>query len=132
MGYNSRDEDWQADRARDEQKHDFEPLPHRLDRQISTALETAVMVKGVKDPREAAKLVEQYANTKVAGAMLGHHAVPTLNTRQTRAVAVLISTCEMLCAADVLGEKNEVLVRERVAEALSAFNMCAANREERV
>lgn len=50
---------------------------------------------------------------------------------QIRAVASLIVTCEALCESGLLGEKNEMLVRERVASALAAFGMCAANRDER-
>lgn len=137
MGWSNSNEDARADYLHDLAKHDPRPgekdyVPRRLDVEMSTALDVAVLVKRIIDPRDAAKLIEQYANTKVAGAMLGQHAVPTLNTRQMRAVAVLISTCEMLCAADALGEKNEALLRERVAETLSAFNMSAANRDERV
>lgn len=50
---------------------------------------------------------------------------------QIRAVASLIVTCETLCESGLLGVQNEMLVRERVAEALTAFGMSAANRPER-
>jgi hypothetical protein len=69
------------DHHRDLLKHEprpgergFEPpapdVPHRLSPPIATALEVAVLVKGVKDVREGAKLVEQYAQTVAAAARL--------------------------------------------------------------
>lgn len=51
---------------------------------------------------------------------------------QLRAVAGLIVTCEMLCESGLLGDKNEMLVRERIAVALSAFGLSAGNRDERM
>lgn len=74
MGYSRNDEDSRADHYHDSRKHDFEPLPRspidRLTPPIATALEIAVLVKGTRDIREAAKLVEQYANTVASGAAL--------------------------------------------------------------
>lgn len=68
MGWNRRDEDWQADHERDLRKHDT--LPSRLSPPIATALEVAIMCKGLKNIRDAEKLVEQYAQTVAAEARL--------------------------------------------------------------
>lgn len=53
----------------------FEPpklteLPSRLSPPIATALEVAILVKGIKNIRDAEKLVEQYAQTVAAEARL--------------------------------------------------------------
>lgn len=45
-------------------------LPARLKPPIATALEVAILVKGVKNIRDAEKLVEQYAQTVAAQARL--------------------------------------------------------------
>jgi hypothetical protein len=83
MGWNRSDESWRADYERDQRRHDFEPLPPRLDK------------------------------------------------RQVRAVCVLIAAAEAICEAGLLGTKTEMVLREQVAEALSAFNFNAADRAER-
>jgi hypothetical protein len=57
------------DHERDLRKHEPRPTD-RLTPPIATALEVAIMVKGLKDIREAEKLVEQYAQTVAAGARL--------------------------------------------------------------
>jgi len=59
MGYSRPDEEFRADRERDERKHDT--LPHRLNRPISTAEDIAVCVRGMKNFSDAAALIEQYA-----------------------------------------------------------------------
>lgn len=64
MGYNRRDEDWQADRFRDERKHDR--LPSRLSPPLSTAMDIALCVRGMDNLNAAAALIEQYADTKAA------------------------------------------------------------------
>jgi hypothetical protein len=58
------------DHARDLRKHDTDPLPARMQVPLATALEVAVMVKGLKNIRDAEKLVEQYAQTVAAEAAL--------------------------------------------------------------
>jgi len=61
------------DHERDLRKHDprpTDPLPARFAMPLTTALEIAVLVRGVKDPREGAALVERYAQTVAAGARL--------------------------------------------------------------
>jgi hypothetical protein len=63
------------DHERDLRKHDPRPgdkdyIPDRLSPPIATALEVAVLVRGLKDVREGAKLVEQYAQTVAAAARL--------------------------------------------------------------
>lgn len=63
--------DW--DRDRDYRKHEprpTDPLPARMQVPLATALEIAVMVKGLKNIRDAEKLVEQYAQTVAAEAAL--------------------------------------------------------------
>jgi hypothetical protein len=54
-----------------------------------------------------------------------------MNDRQTRAVATLIAACETIAASGLLGEPSERLLREQIADALIAFGMFAANRDER-
>ncbi len=82
MGWNRRDEDWQADHESDLRKHEDRPgdrgfeaptraqLPSRLSPPIATALEVAIMCKGLKDIRDAEMLVEAYAQTVAAEARL--------------------------------------------------------------
>jgi hypothetical protein len=63
----------QADHDRDHRKHEWrpgDPPPLRFDVPIAGALEVALLVRGVKDPREGAKLIEQYAQTAAAEARL--------------------------------------------------------------
>lgn len=81
------EQDW--DRQRDYRKHeprpgdkDFVPL-HVQAPPIATALEVAILVKGLKDIREAEKLVEQYAQTVAAAARLdgvtqAYHRIDTI------------------------------------------------------
>jgi hypothetical protein len=58
-----------ADHARDLAKHDERP-GDRLTPMTSHALEIAILVKAVKDPREGAALIEQYACTREAEGVL--------------------------------------------------------------
>lgn len=57
------------DHERDLRKHDtpsrHQPA-HRLDTPISPAVEVAMAVKAMKNIAEAAKLIEQYADTRAA------------------------------------------------------------------
>ena len=65
-----------ADHDRDIRDADWRPgdppplAPHRLNVLLANALEVAVLVKGVKNIRDAAALVEQYAQTVAAEARL--------------------------------------------------------------
>jgi hypothetical protein len=62
-----------ADHERDHRKHEWrpgDPLPFRFETPIAGALEVALLVKAVKDPRDGAKLIEQYARTAAAEARL--------------------------------------------------------------
>jgi hypothetical protein len=81
MGWNRSDEEFRADHYRDERKHEPRPgdrgfsaprdeLPVRLSPPIATALEVAILVKGLKNIRDAERLVEQYAQTVAAEARL--------------------------------------------------------------
>lgn len=56
------------DHERDLRKHDS--LPHRVDRQISTALDIALLCRCLNDIQDAADLIEQYAQMVAAGARL--------------------------------------------------------------
>ena len=61
------------DHERDLRKHEpkpTDPLPARFSPPIATALEVAIMCKGLKNIRDAEKLVEQYAQTVAAEARL--------------------------------------------------------------
>jgi hypothetical protein len=63
--------DW--DHKRDLRKHEprpTDPLPARMQVPLATALEVAIMCKGLKNIRDAEKLVEQYAQTVAAEAAL--------------------------------------------------------------
>jgi hypothetical protein len=57
------------DHDRDLAKHDERP-GDRLTPMTSHALEIAILVKAVKDPREGAALIEQYACTREAEGVL--------------------------------------------------------------
>lgn len=59
MGWHSRDEAERADYEHDSRKHDFEPLPHRLDVEIPTAVDIAFMVKALP-LMKGAEVIEQY------------------------------------------------------------------------
>lgn len=56
------------DHERDLRKHDS--LPHRVDRQISTALDIALLCRCIVNIQDAADLIEQYAQTVAAQARL--------------------------------------------------------------
>lgn len=66
MGWHSRDESERADYFHDLDKHDFDPLPHRLDRPISTAEDIALCVRALRNLAEGAALIEQYAQMKAS------------------------------------------------------------------
>lgn len=57
-----------ADHQRDLRRHDT--LPHRLERQIGTALDIALICRCLVDIQDAANLIEQYAQTVAADARL--------------------------------------------------------------
>lgn len=56
------------DHQRDHRKHDS--LPHRVDRQIGTALDIALLCRCIVNIQDAADLIEQYAQTVAAQARL--------------------------------------------------------------
>lgn len=142
MGYNSRDEDWQADRARDDRKHDFDPLPGDVEEPMelhlapptNPGLALAVIVKGMKDPRAAGALIDQHVATAIAGAKLD---APMAFERivaespQRCAAAKLVGYCEGLAGSATLPLETETQLRRLIAETLSAFGMSAAERHER-
>jgi hypothetical protein len=71
MGWNKPDEDTRADHFRDSRKHDFDPLPVRLEpAPIPTAMEVALLVKALPNVRTAADLIEQYARTVASAAQV--------------------------------------------------------------
>jgi hypothetical protein len=109
-----------ADHDRDLRKHEdrpsdkLPPLPlHVQSPSIAGALEVAVYVKGMKDPREAAKLVEQYAQTLAA-------AIP-LDRRF--ALAKMVGYCEGVAKSGILSADGELQLRAVIAEVLAAFQM---------
>lgn len=114
-----------ADHDRDLAKHDRPPL--RFTPPISSALETAVQVKGVKDPREAAKLVEQYAQTAIAAARLDKTMARfdrvLIGHPQEIAALKLLGYCEGICGEGLFGEQIELEIRARCAELRVALNM---------
>jgi hypothetical protein len=57
---------YDQEHERELRKHDFEPLPHRLDRQISTAEDIALCVRALRNLAEGAALIEQYAQMKAS------------------------------------------------------------------
>lgn len=124
------------DHQREHRKHDWRPgdaPAHRFDIPISTALETIVLIKGMKDPREAAKLLDQYTNTALAAARIdrnidGMEAIARAMPERF-AAAQLIGFCEGLCSDGSLG-RQEPQMRLLIAKALSAFCMPSkADRE---
>lgn len=68
MGFSRPDEEFRADHHRDLRKHDS--LPHRVDRQLSTALDIALLCRCLDNIQDAADLIEQYAQMVAAGARL--------------------------------------------------------------
>lgn len=80
MGWNRRDEDWQADRYRDERKHEPRPgerafsapsstePPARLDRPLTTAMDIVALVKLTPNYTDCERLVQQYADMVAASA----------------------------------------------------------------
>lgn len=57
-----------ADHDRDLRKHDT--LPHRLDRPLSTAMDIALIVRGMSNVQVASDLIESYAQLVAADARL--------------------------------------------------------------
>lgn len=103
------------DHAADHRKHwtpDPDPLPLRLQPNISPALEVAIAVKGTDNFTNAASLIDQYARTQAV-------AVP-LDRRF--AIARLVGYCEGIIKSGILGEE-ELRLRSIVAEVLVAFDM---------
>ncbi len=64
MAWNRRDEDWQADRHRDERKHEPRPgdrdFPARFQTPLSTAMDLVVCVKAMDNYSDAAALIERF------------------------------------------------------------------------
>lgn len=58
------EQDW--DHKRDLRKHDTPPLPARMDKPLTTAMDIVVLVKAMTNYPEAAALVEQYAGMVAA------------------------------------------------------------------
>jgi len=56
------------DHRRDQRKHDFPPID-RIERPLSTAEDIAALVKLTPNFANAAKLIDQYADMKVACAL---------------------------------------------------------------
>lgn len=67
MGWSRPDEESRADHYRDDHKHELRPgdrdyVPlHAQAAPISTAMDIALIVRGLKNPTEAAALIDQYA-----------------------------------------------------------------------
>jgi hypothetical protein len=62
-----------ADHYRDERKHEpraTDPLPLRFEPVVPGAMEIALLVKGLANVNDGARLVEQYAQTVAAEARL--------------------------------------------------------------
>lgn len=59
MGWSNSNEEGRADYEHDSRKHDFEPLPHRLDVEIPTAVDIAFMVKALP-LMKGAEVIEKY------------------------------------------------------------------------
>jgi hypothetical protein len=55
--------DW--DHKRDLRKHDTPPLPDRMDKPLTTAMDIVVLVKKLDNYEAAAKWVEWYADHKL-------------------------------------------------------------------
>jgi hypothetical protein len=68
MGWSRPDEEFRADHDRDERKNDFPPID-RLERPLSTAEDICALVKLTPNFANAAKLIDQYADMKVACAL---------------------------------------------------------------
>lgn len=56
------------DHRRDERKHDS--LPHRVDRQISTAIDIVLLIRVMDDVEAAAALIDLYADNRASEARL--------------------------------------------------------------
>ena len=69
MGWSRPNEDERADYERDLRKHDSgDPIPLRLKPgPLSTAMDIALIVRGMNNLVEAGKLIDQYADWKAAG-----------------------------------------------------------------
>lgn len=121
------------DHERDLRKHEprpsdkLPPLPlYAQSPQVSGALEVAILAQAVP-LRNAAELIEQYAQTSIAAAGLDETIAKLDRTiagdPQNIAIAKLIGYCRGICGSGVLGEKSETELRQRVAEAMAAFKM---------
>lgn len=71
MGWSRPDEDSRADHYRDEHNHELRPgdrgFPLRLETApLSTALDIALCVRSMKNPQEAAELIERYVGARAA------------------------------------------------------------------
>jgi hypothetical protein len=117
--------DQRADHDRDLRKHEpraSDPLPHRFQVPIEGALEVAIHVKGLKDVREAAKLVEQYART-VSSAERLQASIDRSSYDGRLAVATLIGAVEGMIRTANLGADIELELRRNIAIAEVAFGM---------
>jgi hypothetical protein len=119
------------DHARDLRKHDTGPFPLRLEpAPPMTAAEVAWSCKATTT-NKGAELVETYARSEIARANLDATLDRIIGSQPKRLiVAKLIGACEGLCSSGLLGD-GEREMRLLIAEALSAFGMNAANRDER-
>lgn len=77
----TQEERW--DRDRDYRKHDTPPLPDRMDKPLTTAMDIVVLVKALSNYSDAAKLIDQYADMVAAAAradealiVVNRHAAP--------------------------------------------------------
>lgn len=71
MGWSRPDEDFRADHERDHRKNFIEddagPIALRLQpRLLSTAMDVALIVRGLSNLQEAGKLIDAYADAKAA------------------------------------------------------------------
>jgi hypothetical protein len=67
MGWHSRDESERADYEHDQRKNWSPDIPLRLEPSpLSTAMDIALIVRGMTNLVEAAKLIEAYADAKAA------------------------------------------------------------------
>lgn len=106
------------DRDRDLRKHDGPrphdpPLPARLDKPLTTAMDIVVSVKAMDNYTAAAALIEQHARATAAAIPLDRRC----------GVAKLVGYCEGLVSSGLLGEELETKLRRNIAEVLAAFDM---------
>ena len=134
MGWSHPNESERADYLHDLREHDEgRALPLRLElTPHSTAMDCALMVRGMNNMVEAGKLVEQYAKTAIARALLDDTLASVGNKQRRRyAVASLIGECEALAASGLLPEQREMTLRKLIADALSSHGMSASDRSAR-